>query len=115
MGTKRRQYALDNPIHTKTKEGLMPFIKLRKKIKQEESAYLKDLIASGIDIKTLFERQGVTNDEEQKQQAGVPNMKAVRKAIKAIEMQNKHFRLSDYKESAEVKLDKEKKKLLNAR
>ena len=30
-------------------------------------------------------------------------------------MQNKHFRLSDYKESAEVKLDKEKKKLLNAR
>ena len=42
----------------------MPFVKLRKKIKQEESAYLKDLIASGIDIKTLFERQGVTNDEE---------------------------------------------------
>ena len=107
---------MDNPSHTKTKEGLMPFIKLRKMIRQEDDAYLKELIESGIDIKTLFEKHGVGNDEESKEKvAGVPNMKAVRKAIRAMELENKLFRLVDMKDSADKKLDRQKKKMLNQR
>ena len=90
----------------------MPFVKLRKMIRQEEHAYLQDLIESGIDIKTLFERQGVA---EEKNQAAIPNMKAVRKAIKAMELQNKLIRITDMKESDEVKINREKKKLLDKR
>ena len=60
---------------------------------------MKELIESGIDIKTLFERH-----EQKEKVAAIPNMRAVRKAIKAVELQNKLLDLSEYKQSAEDKL-----------
>ena len=42
-------------------------------------------------------------------------MKAVRKTIKAMELQNKLIRITDMKESEEGKINREKKKLLDKR